>query len=59
MANYKSELQSQLQVALDKVEHYKKNNVRLLLDMTKRDISKGLIEKEKHYLKRRIERLST
>ena len=48
MANSKSELQSQLQVALDKV-----------LDVTKLDISKGLIEQENHYLKRRIERLST
>ena len=57
--NSKSELQSQLQVALDKVEHYKKTKDCLLLDMTKKDISKGLIEQENHYLKRRIERLST
>ena len=48
MANSKSELQSQLQVALDKV-----------FDMTKMDISKGLIEQENHYLKSCIERLST
>ena len=47
MVNSKSELQSQLQVALDK------------LDMMKLDISKGLIDRENHYLKRRIERLST
>ena len=48
MANSKSELQSQLQVAL--------NNV---FDMTKLDISKGLKEQENDYLKRRIERLYT
>ena len=48
MENSKSELQSQLQVALHRV-----------FDMTKLDISKGLIEKENHYLKSRIERLST
>ena len=59
MANSKSELQSQLQVALDKVEHYKKSNDHLLLDMTKLDISKGLIKQENRYLKRRIEILST
>ena len=48
MVNSKSELQSQLQVAL--------NNV---FDMTKLDISKGLKEQENDYLKRRIERLYT
>ena len=58
-ANSKSELQSQLQVALDKVEHYKKTNDHLILDMTKMDIYKGLIEQDNHYLKSRIEILST
>ena len=48
MANSKSKLESQLQVALHKV-----------FDMTKSDISKGLIEWESHYLKSHIERLST
>ena len=47
MTNSKSELQSQLQVALDKS------------DMMKLDISKGLIEQENDYLNRCIERLST
>ena len=59
MANSKSELQSQLQVALDKVENYKKINDHLLFDMTKLEISKELIEQENHYLKVHIERLST
>ena len=48
MANSKSELQPQLQVALNKA-----------FDMTKMDIYKGLIDHENHYLKIRIERLST
>ena len=48
MARSKSELQSQLQVALGKV-----------FDITKLDISKGLIDQENHYLKSHIEILST
>ena len=44
---------------MDKVEHYKKTNDRLLLDITNLDISKGLIELENHYLKIYIDRLST
>ena len=48
MANTKSELESQLRVALDKA-----------FDMTKLNISKGLIKHKNHYLESRIERLST
>ena len=59
MMNSKSELQSQLLVTWDKVEHYKKTNDPLLLDMMKMDISEGLIEQENHYLKTCIELLST
>ena len=41
-------MQSQLELTIHKV-----------FDMTKMDISKGLIEQENHYLESRFERLST
>ena len=55
----KLELHSQLQAALDKLEHYKETNDNLLLNIMKQDISKGLIEKDNCYLKKCIERLNT
>ena len=44
---------------MEKLEHYKETNDRLLLNIAKQDISKGLIEQYNCYLKKRIERLTT